>query len=99
MKPPKEFIEAEYNNGGIVKPDGWKTSEVIEAIERYVQTELNQPHVSGSLPDGWKDFEAGFLAAKDFYNKELATKNHKWILLPDKKIANAFWKWKEGNNR
>lgn len=56
-------------------------------------------NVSGSLPDGWKDFEAGFLAARDFYNKERATKNHKWILLPDKKIANAFWKYKEGNDR
>lgn len=57
---------------------------------------LKQPVVSQSLPDGWKDFEAGFLAARDFYNNELAGKK-KWILLPDKKIANAFWKWKKGN--
>jgi hypothetical protein len=52
--------------------------------------------VSQSLPDGWKDFEAGFLAAREFYNNELAGKR-KWILLPDKKIANAFFKYKKSN--
>ena len=41
----------------------------------------------------WLTFKAGFMAAKDFYNKELAGKR-KWILLPDKSIGNAYWRHK-----
>ena len=57
----------------------------------------DKANVSGSLPayeqSEWLAFDAGFKAARDFYNKELAGKR-KWILLADKWIANAFWKYK-----
>jgi hypothetical protein len=57
----------------------------------------DKANVSGSLPayeqSEWMAFDAGFNAARNFYNKELAGKK-KWILLADKWIANAFWKYK-----
>lgn len=51
-----------------------------------------------SIPEDWDAFRAGFNAAYDFYNNEIARKNSKWILLPDKAISNAFWKYKKDLN-
>ena len=52
--------------------------------------------MNGNFNDSeWKAFKAGFLAAREFYNDNIADKKNKWVLLPDKAIGNAFNKYKK----
>lgn len=87
-----KYKEAEY-----AKVDNDDLLNFVRWLDE--QNLLSQPAVSGSLPNGWLDFKAGFEMARDYYNEKLATPKKRWILLPDKAIANAFWKHNKGNDR
>lgn len=40
----------------------------------------------------WESFQAGFIAAQNCWNEKVSIKE-KWLLLPDKLISNAWFKW------
>jgi hypothetical protein len=66
--------------------------------------EDNTPIVLNDTPEKkvkdqrWNDFRAGFLAAKEHYNTNVATTiNKQWVLLADKVVANQYNKHIKNN--